>query len=557
MGKVRKVENINGFHGVVEYHETTKHHPNRYARSTGYLDWATEPNPFRRYEGIEPIPLPLTKVDPEADYLTLFKRESNSFRPFSLQNIATFLELSMGLSAWKTFGQSSWVLRMNPSSGNLHPTETHLILPPIPENGDQGGVFHYNPFLHSLEPRTTFRDLFWQRIDQHFAREGFLVGLTSIYWREAWKYGERAFRYCNHDVGHAMACLSFSANILGWKVTYLNSLSSSDIGTILGFQKTHWKEFEREEPELLMFVHRGATESRVPRTIPSDIITSFETLQFQGEPNLLSKDHVDWDIIDDVSALTVKPRTDEETYRYRDHDYCEIEPHTSRGAEIIRQRRSAQSYDGKTTIRKEDLLAILDKTIPRSCSAPFDIELGEVSVHLLLFVHRVVGLEAGLYFLIRNDNDYEDIKERCHGHFLWKRVKDAPQTLSLYLLKAGDYVREAMGVSCFQEIASDGAFSVGMIAKFRENVEKHPYLYRNLFWETGMIGQILYLEAEAHSVRGTGIGCFFDDLVHEILGLNDNAYQSLYHFTIGGALEDERLTTLPPYYHLKEANRVE
>lgn len=141
MGKVRKVENINGFHGVVEYHETTKHHPNRYARSTGYLDWATEPNPFRRYEGIEPIPLPLTKVDPEADYLTLFKRESNSFRPFSLQNIATFLELSMGLSAWKTFGQSSWVLRMNPSSGNLHPTETHLILPPIPENGDQGECF--------------------------------------------------------------------------------------------------------------------------------------------------------------------------------------------------------------------------------------------------------------------------------------------------------------------------------------------------------------------------------------------------------------------------------
>ena len=29
------------------------------------------------------------------------------------------------------------------------------------------------------------------------------MALTSITWREAWKYGERAFRYCNHDVGHA------------------------------------------------------------------------------------------------------------------------------------------------------------------------------------------------------------------------------------------------------------------------------------------------------------------------------------------------------------------
>ncbi len=78
------------------------------------------------------------------------------------------------------------------------------------------------------------------------------------------------------------------------------------------------------------------------------------------------------------------------------------------------------------------------------------------------------------------------------------------------------------------------------------------FLYRHLFWETGMIGQVLYLEAEAHSVRGTGIGCFFDDVVHKLLGFSDNSYQSLYHFTIGGALEDERITTLPPYYHLKK-----
>ncbi len=62
-----------------------------------------------------------------------------------------------------------------------------------------------------------------------------------------------------------------------------------------------------------------------------------------------------------------------------------------------------------------------------------------------------------------------------------------------------------------------------------------------------MIGQVLYLEAEAAGVRGTGIGCFFDDPVHEVFGLEGNAYQSLYHFTVGGPVEDPRLTTLPPY----------
>ena len=62
-----------------------------------------------------------------------------------------------------------------------------------------------------------------------------------------------------------------------------------------------------------------------------------------------------------------------------------------------------------------------------------------------------------------------------------------------------------------------------------------------------MIGQTLYLEAEAAGVRATGIGCFFDDPVHELFGLQGRNYQSLYHFTVGGPIEDARLTTLPPY----------
>jgi len=92
---------------------------------------------------------------------------------------------------------------------------------------------------------------------------------------------------------------------------------------------------------------------------------------------------------------------------------------------------------------------------------------------------------------------------------------------------------------------------LGMIAKFLDPVEKNSFVYRNLFWETGMIGQVLYLEAESHGVRGTGIGCFFDDAVHDILGFTDNQFQSLYHFTVGKHMVDRRIKTLPPYYHIE------
>lgn len=158
---------------VIEYHERTKHLPDRPARSSGYLDWANEPNPFRSYEGTNPLKLPLANTDKGVNYFNLFERKNNKPQPFSLTNIALFLELSMGLSAWKSYSGTSWSLRINPSSGNLHPTETHLILPPMQEDNNHGGVFHYNPLFHALESRAEFDEHFWLKIKEHFHLDGF------------------------------------------------------------------------------------------------------------------------------------------------------------------------------------------------------------------------------------------------------------------------------------------------------------------------------------------------------------------------------------------------
>ena len=87
-----------------------------------------------------------------------------------------------------------------------------------------------------------------------------------------------------------------------------------------------------------------------------------------------------------------------------------------------------------------------------------------------------------------------------------------------------------------------------MIAEFDAGLAQHgEAFYRHLFWETGLVGQMLYLEAEAAGVRATGIGCFYDDMVHEAIGLTGHAFQSLYHFTVGAPVEDSRLTTEPGY----------
>lgn len=216
----------------------------------------------------------------------------------------------------------------------------------------------------------------------------------------------------------------------------------------------------------------------------------------------------------------------------------------SSAAEIIRRRRSLLACDGKTAIPAEQFYRMLARTMP----VAWDAIPWRPAIHFGLFVHRVEGVEPGLYAMARDAAKVEKLRDAMHAHFAWEKPPRCPDGLPLYVLERGDARQLATQVSCHQDIAGEGAFSLGMIAEYQASLVAHgPSFYRRLFWESGAIGQVLYLEAEAAGVRATGIGCFFDDPVHQVFGLRDLEFQSLYHFTVGGYVEDPRLTTLPPY----------
>jgi nitroreductase len=215
---------------------------------------------------------------------------------------------------------------------------------------------------------------------------------------------------------------------------------------------------------------------------------------------------------------------------------------------LIRQRRSAVDFDGVTGITREMFLAILDATLPRASAPPFDAWPFPPRLHLVLFVHRVTGLEPGLYLWLRAPTDEESLRHAFRNITAWEALTDLDPTVPLRRLARGDLRDFARTLSCQQAIAADGAFSLGMLARFEPVLrERGASAWRELFWESGMIGQALYLAAEAAGVRGTGIGCYFDDVLHRALGLTGHDWQSLYHFTIGAPVEDVRLRTSPPY----------
>ncbi len=510
---------------VQEYHERTKHHPNRYAASLGYMDWATQPNPFRRYEGSEIISLPLTEAGSGPAYGELF--QSLAPQSLTLHTLSQMLQYSLGLAAWKSIGSDAWALRCNASSGNLHPTEATVILPPIDGVSQHSIIAHYAPKEHALEILASFDSGFWSTLEQG----SFLIGISSVLWREVWKYGERAFRYTQLDAGHAERAVMIAARLNGWHTMRVNSIAINDLDRLLGLdQPQRYHETEPEVSDMLLAV----SPSQPPYEVDFSALLRDIPDSFSGNANQLSHSHHHWEVIPMISDATHCNTGVKDCRLGASRTIHNNNPATS----IILKRRSAQAMDfGRTSIDRQAFDQLLASVKPDQICAD------EAAAHLVIFVHDVEGLASGLYLYSRNESALNRLKHLMRNDFIWECSGE-----NLYLLEHGDFRSQAKFISCSQDIASDSSFSLGMLCEFAPQLESHgAHRYKELYWECGAIGQQLYLEATALNLSATGIGCYLDDVMHRMLGLSTEEYQVLYHFTIGRAIVDMRITTRPAY----------
>lgn len=529
---------------VYNYHDATKHHFGRYAKSLGFMDWDRQPDPFRTYQGAEQISLARIEPTEHPAYDDAFKTGAIPALPLTHQTISRLFFDSMALSGWKKYGDQIVSKRVNPSSGNLHPTESYLICGVIDGVTEKPMVCHYAPKTHVLEKRAELSTALWEQLTHDLPQGAILIGLSSIYWRESWKYGERAFRYCQHDVGHALGAIAVAAAGLGWETRLVDDLGSEQMRLLMGLPDEDGPETEHPDCVVAIFPRQDAV---ITPQLGSEAIPAFAALNWQGTPNVLSPSHVAWPIIDHVSDATVKPATTEPAYRAKPSTPLpsqrgEQEHRSLR--EIVRKRRSAIDMDGETRISRDRFYNILSRMLAGTDNVPFHVLPWEPLVHLLLFVHRVDDLVPGVYLLVRNPESEQELRGLIRQEFTWTTPPGCPDELPLYLLTPAEAKDMARSYSCGQDIASDGCFSLGMIAEFERPLSEYgAWFYPRLYWESGLIGQMLYLEAEAApGLRGTGIGCFMDDPVHRLLGIKGIEYQDLYHFTVGGPVEDPRMT---------------
>jgi len=435
---------------------------------------------------------------------------------------------SMAISAWKSCpGVEPWSLRVNPSSGDLHPTETHVYVHNVKDL--PSGAYHYFVKGHQLEQRALgdIVPTLWQTLGGISTAPSIIIGLNSIFWREAWKYQSRALRYCYLDLGHAMASIRVAAQGLGLFVLFVGEFYDDNIRQNLCLDKTD------EHPLLFLAID---TEQPIADTRQKKIHK--DTINASMHINRLSRKEVDYPLITQAHALTAKifmnplhkegnsnptvsPFNKGGFYvsHFKIHEEMAIKEYPLKWT--IRHRRSAIDFDGQTTMSL-NAFHYLMQFLSSPYKADYLIPGGPPLIIPYLYIHRVEELERGLYCLDRTNKQ-------------------------LFLLSKGDMQHVAKKLSLDQDIASDSAFAISFISNFDYALNTYGSRgYRYIHYEAGFLGQSLYSGATAAGFDATGIGAFIDDEVHTFLK-TPSEQQVVYHFTVGKRIDDPRISTLPAY----------
>jgi SagB-type dehydrogenase family enzyme len=513
-----------------------------YAPGPEAPDWDSQPAAFRHYRGSPTIALPLSSR--EGDFRSPPSGSAADPASPSLRALGALLQLSLAITAWKRSGRQQWSVRANPSSGNLHPVEGYVIATGFPDLGP--GLYHYNPLDHSLELRAEFH--------VQSPRPSLFVGISILPWRESWKYGSRAFRYCVLDTGHAAAAVAYGASVLGWRAE--RKLVSSDaLDSLLGLDRMEHDPLaeEREHSELLLEIDLGVGETRSSAG-RSDAQLGSPVARWHGTASPIASGGVrSWPLVEDALKNSAFTTPGAGYFGTAIGDPAAPDRENKRSTpsvETILGRRSAQQFDPNGPILSSAALQrILRATLPEA-QFPWGSIVAKPRIHFALFILRVEGLQPGIYLFPRTAG-FTRPGPSIPGSPLAETDPTWPADLPIILLAPFDVdtlserTRELL---CRQDLAGKSMFAVAMLGEFDAALaEDGGHGYRSLHHEAGVLGQVLYLETEAARLQGTGIGCFFDDAVYEALGLFDERLQPIYHFCVGNPVPDHRIKIGVPY----------
>ena len=508
---------------ALRFHNATKHSEISLRTSAHYLDWNNKPSPFKFYKNLQAIHLPRDFPHPNEPALRAIRGAGSldMIKPLDINHLTEILFFSAGLTRKMKFGGETYYMRAASATGALYPIELYLI-----NNDAEGlgpGVYHFNALDFSLVRirEGNYSSVLADATDEETRSYAATIAMTSLAWRNAWKYEARSYRHWFWDAGVIAANLLAVCHSEHLPARLLMGFVDSDIDAVLGL--TPAKEAAVALASIGKSHDRHATST--VQEIPS--------LNLETEPP--STDEVDYPIIWDTnSASALSNRSQVQSWHgsyhnngsNRQQDMQATSTLAQRDGspqltQVILQRGSTRRFAQKP-IQLEALSTILEAS---SGSVPLDfMSHDETLIDFYMIINEVDGLTPGSYYYDTRTRKLEQLKKG--------KLRYVSGYLSLEQLLFSD--------------ASVVFFLMTDLASVLDKLGDRGY--RAAQFEAGIRAGKIYLSAYAQGIGASG-STFFDDAVTEFFSPHASKKSAMIVVGVGVPAYKARSGKILPQFH--------
>jgi SagB-type dehydrogenase family enzyme len=472
---------------ISEYHDKTSYTRNRL--SGHFMDRTNQPDQFKTYSGVNVVELPKIGDWPGKDLSRVLAGTIEETVSIDLDTVARSLFLAHTVTAKAKLGDTEFLYRSVASAGALYPSE--LYLGALDVAGLDPGLYHHEPKearLAQIRQGAFTRSISHMDLpdDTPYALWFFI---TAIFFRSAWKYRDRAYRYHLLDSGHLEENLIQSLHYSGLKPRVHLDFNDESITEFLCLDPQ--KEVclavisagpptptkpDQKADALKPPLELEEESTTAPRETPYEVISEFHALteDCSNSENtaLMSKDLGVF-----LAGPTVEPEENDEPMSFYE--------------EAVLRRRSMRNFV------KESIPAGPFSMLLRLLSMPADWNGRNAKEPIAVgaLIGAVEGIEPGFYLL-----DFE------------RRALD--------LVKSGSFIAEMAHICLDQAwLANCGAHFMFLSNLATLNAAWGPRGYRYAMMTAGRLGQRLYVGATSLKIGCCGIGAFYDDEAQRLLAL--------------------------------------
>lgn len=468
------------------------HHLTSYKRDkipSHMLDWENQPTTFKTYPGIEQIPLPKDLRFGHENFSDVIRRScrGNKTGAPDIVDLSMILLLAYSITARGVHGEGYHYYRSVASAGALYPVEVYVATHDI--EGLQNGIYHFSIASHALTPLRdeNVTEFIADSLDGPPEKQASLVFIfTSIFFRSAWKYRDRAYRYHLLDTGHLIENLAVALKSQGLPYRLSWDFDDDRLNHLLGLD-------DQKEVSLAVCHVPGGDILKDPseRKIFPELGTFF-----RGTSKVSDKE-IEYPPIYGIHHAGVVKDTglaipdDMEAPGFAGGQTTGTDVTTDAWPEILNcqeaflQRRSHRNF--------------VPKTLSHHCLSSLLECLHMAKIEQDSDPENVTGTSVGV--IIGNAEGYEP------GYYR----TDESET-SLQVLHQGQLAHLMAHICLDQDWMANAAVHFLFIADLKKiDQDWGPRGYRYVMMNAGRLGERLYLAATAMGLGCCGIGAFYDD----------------------------------------------